>query len=303
MGALVLVKQTRLATGHFALPAVYGSDNDIVDASGSSLPLIIFGGQGDDTITTGHGRRHRLRRPRPRPLLRARAPCLSCRSTARASATCSASRASRRPSSATAAPATSRTASRASIGLAISVDPTVGGVDTIHVPLDNNVVIGGAAGDVIDLGGGTNLAFGDSGYIEWAQQAGVNEIAQAGSIAPAIGGNDQISTDNGQNVVVGGAGDDHITLGTGTNVVLGDSGAITANAVPRPALRQPAADARHGREPRDGHRRQRLHLDRQRRPDRARRRRDGRHPPRLRHERRLRRQRAARLGRRRTTAR
>ena len=97
------------------------------------------------------------------------------------------------------------------------------------MPRDNNVVIGGAAGDVIDLGGGTNLAFGDSGYIEWAQQAGTNEIAQAGSIAPGDGGDDQISTAGGQNLVVGGAGDDPFTLGSGTNIVLGDSGAIVAN--------------------------------------------------------------------------
>ena len=46
------------------------SDKDTVHGEGSTLPLVIFGGQDDDQLHGGTRRRHRLRRPRPRPVLR-----------------------------------------------------------------------------------------------------------------------------------------------------------------------------------------------------------------------------------------
>ena len=206
-----------------------GSDVDIVHAETSSLPLVIFGGKDADTIFVGTGNdvifgdRGRVLYFDPSTVLPAipvdgpsDALLLQLESLAVSVF-------------GNGGPGDRYDGVTRLIGLAVSVDPTVGGNDTIHVPNGNNVVIGGAADDVIDLGGGSNLAFGDSGYVQWAQHAGVNEIAQAASIAPEIGGADHISTQSGDNLVVGGAGDDVISLGIGTNVVLGDSGAIMAS--------------------------------------------------------------------------
>ena len=115
-------------------------------------------------------------------------------------------------------------------GLAVTIDPSVGGNDTINVPAGNDVVFGGQGDDTINLGAGTNLVFGDSGYVDWAVSSDgtQTEIAAAASILPSVGGNDTITTGTGSNIIVGGAGDDSIQLGSlGTNIVLGDNGSIT----------------------------------------------------------------------------
>ncbi len=51
-GAMTL-QVVKLADGRFALDA--GGGNDVVDASGSTLPLFLFGGAGNDSITGGLG--------------------------------------------------------------------------------------------------------------------------------------------------------------------------------------------------------------------------------------------------------
>ena len=53
--SFVMVEVTRTHTLTFTGPMNTLSDNDTVDARGSSLPLIIFGGQGNDTIHGGSG--------------------------------------------------------------------------------------------------------------------------------------------------------------------------------------------------------------------------------------------------------
>src|SRR5205823_6320063 len=53
--ALILVVIVHTTTTSFLLPLATASDNDSVDATASSLPLVIFGGQGNDTIKGGTG--------------------------------------------------------------------------------------------------------------------------------------------------------------------------------------------------------------------------------------------------------
>ena len=66
----VTVTLNALTDGFFALNTEAG--NDQVNASTSSLPLVLFGGEGNDSIQGRLGRRHHLRRQGPRGLSRRR---------------------------------------------------------------------------------------------------------------------------------------------------------------------------------------------------------------------------------------
>ena len=113
---------------------------------------------------------------------------------------------------------------------ALSLSPEIGGDDRITAGNGNNVVLGGAGADTIGLGDGNNVVLGDSGQADFTNGA-VTEIA---SIAPSIGGNDQITLGKGGNVVIGGAGSDTITAGDGADVVIGDAGHATLTATGLP---------------------------------------------------------------------
>ena len=54
-GSLVVVRITKTTSQTFRTPYVFATDNDTVHAEASTLPLVIFGGQGDDTIHGGTG--------------------------------------------------------------------------------------------------------------------------------------------------------------------------------------------------------------------------------------------------------
>ena len=49
------------------------------------------------------------------------------------------------------------------VGLVVSIDPTIGGSDTITDGAGADVIIGGTAGDTITAGEGANVVVGDSG--------------------------------------------------------------------------------------------------------------------------------------------
>ncbi|WP_236960757.1 beta strand repeat-containing protein [Methylobacterium durans] len=104
-----------------------------------------------------------------------------------------------------------------------SIDPGIGGSDTIIAADGNVTAIGGAGGDTITLGKGTQVVLGDSGKAEFT--AGI--IASIVSVATDIGGNDTITAKDGDVTILGGAGSDSITVGAGNHVILGDSGRAT----------------------------------------------------------------------------
>ncbi|HVP74739.1 MAG TPA: hypothetical protein VMS63_01865, partial [Gaiellaceae bacterium] len=228
VGALVLIEIVRHLTEQFALPQANGRDDDTVDASGSTLPITVFGGQGNDTITAGvggdviFGDRGRIlwfQPGTPPPTIPQSG--LTVQQLADLESTAVAVAGGGGPAN---------VGMTRLWGLAVTVDPSIGGSDTINVPQGNDVVFGGQGNDTINLGAGTNLVFGDSGYVDWAvsQDGTRTEIANAASILPAVGGDDTITTGSGSNIVVGGAGNDTIQLGAiGTNIVLGDNGSIS----------------------------------------------------------------------------
>src|SRR5207244_10321856 len=74
---------------------------------------------------------------------------------------------------------------------------------------------------------GANLVFGDSASLDYRQTVGT--LLVASSIAPAVGGDDGITSRSGNDVVVGGTGADTIDAGNGDNVVVGDNGELVWN--------------------------------------------------------------------------
>jgi Ca2+-binding RTX toxin-like protein/subtilisin-like proprotein convertase family protein len=111
---------------------------------------------------------------------------------------------------------------------AMTTTTTDGGVDDIDVAVGTtgnwNLVLGGAAGDTIDAGNGTNIVVGDHGTVTFAS---AQVLASILSTNEAEGGADKITLGAGTNTVVAGTANDTVVTGQGTNVVLGDSGSLT----------------------------------------------------------------------------
>ncbi|MDG1896561.1 MAG: hypothetical protein P8J37_16785, partial [Fuerstiella sp.] len=106
-----------------------------------------------------------------------------------------------------------------------TLNPNIGDVDDIDVGAGRNIVIGGAAGDTIDVAGNTPTAsaivLGDNGTILLTNSGTLLNIA---STDFASGAADIIELTAGTNAVIGGAGADQITAGAGSNTILGDDG-------------------------------------------------------------------------------
>ncbi len=107
-----------------------------------------------------------------------------------------------------------------------SMNPELGGDDTITAGSGNNTIIGGLGNDTISAGRGTNIIFGDSGSIQYS--AGV--LSTVESMNPELGGDDTITAGSGTNTIIGGLGNDMISAGIGTNIIFGDNGFIQYTA-------------------------------------------------------------------------
>ena len=106
-----------------------------------------------------------------------------------------------------------------------------GGTDDITTGSGQDVIFGGAAGDIIDAGNGNNVVLGDNGIVDYVSSDGdTGDIDQIGSTDQIIGGSDNITTGQHNDIVLGGALGDVITAGAGDNLILGDSGLIVAAA-------------------------------------------------------------------------
>ena len=175
------------------------------------------------------------------------------------------------------------------LGLVETIESLIGGSDQITSGIGNDIVLGGIDADtiyanfvgldtndepVLSATDGNNIVIGDSGYIDWTandtgrfyaadtplagtlsgDDTGADDIDRAFSTEPDHGGNDIITTGDGDDLIIGGEdgeivtdveiegvvtltrtvaadtdGDgDHITAGNGDNLVLGDNGQITA---------------------------------------------------------------------------
>ena len=127
------------------------------------------------------------------------------------------------------------------VGMVQTTAPGVGGNDTITTLDGNAIVMGGTGADTIQTGAGTNIVFGDDGYVTWVgtelnpdnlvwsgADSNPADIDLAASTSPSDGGNDTITVGAGDAIIFGGFGDDTITGGTASNIIFGDSGEIDA---------------------------------------------------------------------------
>ncbi|MCX7200338.1 MAG: hypothetical protein NTW37_20745, partial [Proteobacteria bacterium] len=208
------------------------TDDDTVVGSGSSLPLIVFGGQGKDDITGGSGD----------DILFGDRGRVEYKNT-----------------SGTAVQVLGwgglgdMTDGLARIvSVARAADIAVGGNDFLLAGEGNNIVFGGAngggalanaaaagfIGDYLQTGAGSDILFGDNGTVEFVLPglpgAGKALRYQTTDTLAATGGNDKLLAGAGTNTILGGMGADTIvsTDATGTQVdtILGDNGLVEMDA-------------------------------------------------------------------------
>jgi Ca2+-binding RTX toxin-like protein len=121
------------------------------------------------------------------------------------------------------------------IDLVASTDTWDGGNDHITIGSGRSIVVGGQGNDTITGGSGTSVILGDAGAVFAASHdtnrfgdlpitLGMVETTSPGAL---FGGNDTITTLDGNAIVMGGTGNDTISTGAGTNIVFGDNGYVT----------------------------------------------------------------------------
>jgi Ca2+-binding RTX toxin-like protein len=123
----------------------------------------------------------------------------------------------------------------------VASSTAIGNVFDSTLPL---IVFGGQGDDAITTGSANDIVFGDRGEIWYYDEVGtlVTHLGNGGpgdltdgvvrapvrifTVDSLIGGNDNITTNNGQDIVLGGINNDTVNVGEGNNIVLGDGGFI-----------------------------------------------------------------------------
>jgi Ca2+-binding RTX toxin-like protein len=189
------------------------SDNDTVLAGSSTLPLVIFGGQGNDDITGGSsddiifGDRGQVLSHEDQNIYGV-------------------------PTSTVIEAHGSGGPDDMSDGVirffdqVISVDADVGGNDTIDAGEGNNTVVGGFGNDTITTGSGEDVVVGDNGAATYTPGTELLEQLTTTDTTNLTGGNDTIAVGEGDNTVLAGVGTDTVTAGTGSDLVIGDNGQV-----------------------------------------------------------------------------
>ncbi|MCA9242256.1 MAG: calcium-binding protein, partial [Planctomycetales bacterium] len=102
-----------------------------------------------------------------------------------------------------------------------SVD--IGAGDFLFGDAGNDIILGGAGGDWISGGVGGDLLFGDAAEVNLNTS---EQLLDATTTDPTIGGADSLQGGAGDDTAVGGTGNDTLTGGTGHDILLGDHALI-----------------------------------------------------------------------------
>jgi trimeric autotransporter adhesin len=105
-----------------------------------------------------------------------------------------------------------------------STDATAGGKDTITGGQGDDLLIGGLDDDQITANEGNDLVLGDHGAVI---RNATDQLEKVESLFTSNGGNDQISGNAGDDIVMGGAANDTISGNTGTDFIAGDNAQVT----------------------------------------------------------------------------
>jgi hypothetical protein len=105
-----------------------------------------------------------------------------------------------------------------------SLDPASGGDDQITAGNGENIIIGGSGNDTLKAGRGDNIILGDNGSINFRECGSISSIQTSN---PGFGGNDRITVECGDNILLGGSGSDAIVTDSGDNIIIGDNGSVS----------------------------------------------------------------------------
>ena len=111
------------------------------------------------------------------------------------------------------------------------VQDSTGAGDVITTGTGVDLILGGEGADTITGDDGTNIILGDLGqifgHLDGAAYGQLNLTpARIESTDPGIGGDDDMSTGTGTDIVLGGFGSDTIVTTGGDNILIGDHGVI-----------------------------------------------------------------------------
>ncbi|MEN0072173.1 MAG: calcium-binding protein, partial [Propionicimonas sp.] len=109
------------------------------------------------------------------------------------------------------------------VGLVLAIRSGVAGADLVASGDGDDIVIGGEGADRIHAGAGADVVIGDLGYLAQTRNGGTLLQRRIASWGTTLGGNDELRGGDGEDLLVGGAGADRVDGGGGADLLFGDN--------------------------------------------------------------------------------